>query len=169
MRLVALAAGLLLALPALADEMIVPGGGLVRAEGGWADRAPPASADSATEESGALDRDGPPDNGGAPHAVRPGSSASRAGAIRDRCRSELNAYLRELLAMAGVDGVEDPLALVEGLEASGAFGAPAAGGQYRLVRAGGLPWPVDPVQPLAWSSELRRRARDVAACVHRAG
>ena len=165
MRLVALAAGLLLTLPALADELIVPGGGFVRADRGSPDRAP-AAADAASDTEESPQEQERPDERGARGA--PGSLAN-PDAIRDGCRSELNAYLRELLAMAGIEDVDDPLALVAALDASGAFGGAPAGGQYRSVRSGGVPWPVDPVQPLAWSSELRSRARDVAACVRRAG
>jgi hypothetical protein len=153
MRLAVLAAGVLLAAPASAAELIAPGGGFVRVEEDPTDVAPaqapapdgPEAARNDAEAGGGV-RQAPP---------------SREDVLREVCRGELNAYLRELLAMIGVDGVDDPLALVAGLEATGAFG-----GQHQLV---GVTWPLDPVQPLAWSSELRRRARDVAACVRRAG
>jgi hypothetical protein len=75
-----------------------------------------------------------------------------------RCRAERAEYLRELWRETGVE-VDHPDAVLEGLD-------PAHGG------AALGPWEFgpggDPIRPLAWSSELRDRARDLARCVREA-
>jgi hypothetical protein len=70
------------------------------------------------------------------------------------CRGERAAYLRELWKTSGVE-VEHPDALLEGLDS----GEGAASGYYWFALQ------TDPIRPLAWSSDLRDRARDLARCV----
>lgn len=70
------------------------------------------------------------------------------------CRAERSAYLRELLRISGVE-VEDPEALLEGLDA----------GQGGATGYGWFALQTDPLRPMAWSSDLRDRARALAACV----
>jgi hypothetical protein len=70
------------------------------------------------------------------------------------CTAERSAYLKELWRMSGID-VDDPAALLRGLESS-RWGASDA---YVLALS------ADPVRPLAWSSALRARARELVRCV----
>ncbi|HVO21416.1 MAG TPA: hypothetical protein VMU15_19295 [Anaeromyxobacter sp.] len=70
------------------------------------------------------------------------------------CHAERGAYLRELWRMSGIE-VDDPEAVLRGLEAEG----PGAADAYLFALS------TDPVRALAWSSELRDRARDLARCV----
>jgi len=72
------------------------------------------------------------------------------------CHAERGAYLRELWRMSGIE-VDDPEGILRGLEAEG----PGAADAYLFALS------TDPVRPLAWSSELRARARDLARCVRR--
>jgi hypothetical protein len=88
-------------------------------------------------------------------APEPQVSPSTAGAAPEPCRAQRAAYLRELWRTQGIE-VEDPIALLEGLQA-GASG-PAAGFYWFALAA-------DPFRPLAWSSELQSRARDLGRCV----
>jgi hypothetical protein len=74
------------------------------------------------------------------------------------CHAERAAYLRELWRMSGIE-VDDPEAVLRGLEAEG----PGAADAYVFALSS------DPVRPLAWSSELRGRARDLARCVRDRG
>jgi hypothetical protein len=88
-------------------------------------------------------------------------TAEPAGAARAEappggppCRAQRGAYLRELWKTSGVE-VDDPDAVLEGLES----GQGAATGYYWFALQ------TDPVRPMAWSSDLRDRARELARCV----
>jgi len=74
------------------------------------------------------------------------------------CRAERNAYLREVWKESGIE-IEDPDALIEGLDAGTA--GPATGYYWFALQ-------VDPFRSLAWSSELRGLARDLSRCVREA-
>lgn len=103
-------------------------------------------------------------------AGRDGATEAEPPAVADRaaeplpperlasaaCRRERADYLRELWRESGIE-VEDPGALIEGLEA-GAQGP--ATGYYWFALAS------DPFRPLAWSSDLRARADALVRCVH---
>jgi len=78
------------------------------------------------------------------------------GAQPPPCHAERGAYLRELWRMSGIE-VDDHEAILRGLEAEG----PGAADAYLFALS------TDPVRPLAWSSELRALARDLARCVRR--
>lgn len=71
------------------------------------------------------------------------------------CRAERGRYLAELWRISGIE-VSDPDALIEGLE--GPDAGPRAGFYWFALAT-------DPFRPLAWSSELRGRAEDLARCV----
>lgn len=73
------------------------------------------------------------------------------------CRPERNAYLRQVWKEAGID-VEDPEALIAGLDA-GTSGPGTAYYWFALQ--------VDPFRNLAFSSDLRDRARDLQRCMRR--
>jgi hypothetical protein len=75
-------------------------------------------------------------------------------AATDPCRTERTRYLAELLRTQGVE-LADPVGFLEGLQ----------GDRF----AQGLSWfwlslSIDPVRPLAWSSDLRDRAKALARC-----
>lgn len=122
--------------------------------------APPAP--TAPAAPGARTAAAPEDEAG-------GELALVAEAAEDPCRDEKDRYLARLLESLEIDDVEEPLALLQGIEELPAgtglgpfvrlslFGLPAAG-----------PVAVDPIRPLAWDLELRSIARDLAGCV-RAG
>jgi hypothetical protein len=74
------------------------------------------------------------------------------------CRRERAAYLRELWRLSGIE-FDEPDALLEGLEGD-ALGART--GFYWFALA------TDPFRPLAWSSDLRDRAEELARCVREA-
>jgi hypothetical protein len=79
-----------------------------------------------------------------------------AYALADPCRAERTAYLRALLRTEGID-FDDPVGLFEGIEGD-AF-------------ARGFNWywlslRVDPIRPLAWNSDLRALARELARCAN---
>lgn len=101
--------------------------------------------------------------GGAPVEAGPaaiGEAAlppERQAATRP-CRAERGAYLRELWRLSGIE-VDSPEALLEGLEGD-ATGART--GFYWFALA------TDPFRPLAWSSDLRDRARALERCVREA-
>jgi hypothetical protein len=77
-----------------------------------------------------------------------------AYALADPCRAERTAYLRELLATEGIE-LDDPAGLMEGLE--GDVFAPGFSWFWLALR-------VDPIRPLAWNSELRALAKQLARC-----
>lgn len=91
-------------------------------------------------------------------ALSPPLPVNSGPTVAGRCRAERAAYLRQLWREAGIE-VDHPDAVLEGLD-------PAHGG------AALGPWEFgpggDPVRPLAWSSDLRDRARDLARCVREA-
>ncbi len=91
----------------------------------------------------------------APGPDQPPEAAASPGraATRD-CRRERAEYLRELWKESGIE-VDDPAALIEGLE-SGSQGPATAFYWFALA--------TDPFRPLAWSSELRARADALARC-----
>ncbi len=72
----------------------------------------------------------------------------------DPCRAERNAYLRELWHASGIE-VDDPDAVARGLDEG-------TGGAGSLWFA----YSTDAFRNLAWSSDLRSRARDLARCVN---
>lgn len=85
------------------------------------------------------------------------------------CYGERERYVEELLRIAGIDDVEHPLALLEGLGMTpglspwvrfNLFGLPG-GGPWN-----GVSW-IDPVRPLAWDDGLRYAARDLERCMRR--
>lgn len=87
------------------------------------------------------------------------SPAAFAAAALDQgraCRQERNAYLRELWRESGIE-VDDPDALLRGLDA-GASG-PSTGYYWFALST-------DAFRNLAWSSDLRSRARDLIRCVN---
>jgi hypothetical protein len=90
----------------------------------------------------------------APGGGEPALEASALAAPGGACRNERAAYLAELWSMSGIE-VKDPVALLEGLEAGGSG---ALSGYYSFAFA------TDAFRPLAWSSELRSRANDLARC-----
>lgn len=114
----------------------------------------------------------PPPAGGAASAPVPAATETavevtvESAAAADPCRAEKDRYLARLLEYLEIDDVEDPLALLEGIEE-----LPAGTGLGPFVRlslfgtpAGG-PVLVDPVRPLAWDQELRSVARDLSRCI----
>jgi len=101
----------------------------------------------------------PPPRGSALGPGSPGSFVPFALAVRAACREERNAYLRELWHESGID-VDDPDAVLRGLDA-GAYG-PATGYYW-------FAFSTDAFRNLAWSSELRDRARDLGRCVEALG
>jgi hypothetical protein len=104
--------------------------------------APPAAPASEAFDAGDLE----PTRAQAASLAAPGAG----------CRAERAAYLSELWRASGIE-VDDPIALLEGLEA-GSTG-PGAGFYWFALAT-------DPFRPLAWSSELRSRADALARCVH---
>lgn len=86
----------------------------------------------------------------APEAMAPAPTEPSPPA----CTAERSAYLKELWRMSGID-VDDPAALLRALESSRA----GAGDAYVFALSS------DPVRPLAWSSDLRARARELVHCV----
>jgi hypothetical protein len=86
-------------------------------------------------------------------AADPGPASS---ASEPECRAERAAYLAELWKQSGIEGISDPVALLEGLQA-GATG-PATGFYWFALST-------DAFRTLAWSSELRSRANALARCV----
>jgi len=89
-------------------------------------------------------------------AASPAALAPLAMRRADACRRERTAYLRQLWRESGID-VSDPDALVRGLDA-GSTG-PGAAFLWSALS-------MDPVRNLAWSSELRSRAKDLIRCVN---
>lgn len=89
----------------------------------------------------------------------PAAFAATALSRSDSCRAERNAYLRELWHASGIE-VDDPDALLRGLEAGDR--GPAAGYFWFALST-------DAFRNLAWSSDLRGRARDLARCVNERG
>ncbi|HET6413961.1 MAG TPA: hypothetical protein VFG53_18025 [Anaeromyxobacter sp.] len=89
----------------------------------------------------------------------PSSLLPLAVAVRIGCRDERNAYLRELWHESGIE-VEDPDAVLRGLDA-GAYG-PGTGYYW-------FAFSTDAFRNLAWSTDLRDRARDLARCVEAQG
>ncbi len=87
----------------------------------------------------------------APEAIPPAPSGPPP---QPACTAERSAYLKELWRMSGID-VDDPAALLRGLQSSRV----GAGDAYVLALSS------DPVRPLAWSSDLRARARELVRCV----
>ncbi len=93
----------------------------------------------------------PPLTASAASAVPAGEGAAET----DPCRAERSGYIRELWKASGIE-VEDPDALLEGLGA-GSTG-PSAGFYWFALAS-------DPFRPLAWSSDLQARARELVRCV----
>jgi hypothetical protein len=93
----------------------------------------------------------------APSPGAPGGASDPAAAAPGlpACERERSAYLAQLWEESGIE-VEDPAALLEGLQA-GATG-PATGFYWFAFQT-------DPFRPLAWSSELRSRADALVRCV----
>lgn len=75
--------------------------------------------------------------------------------LEDPCREERIAYLRELLQTEGIE-LDDPVGLLEGIE--GESFARGFNWYWLSLR-------VDPIRPLAWNSDLRGLARELARCV----
>lgn len=86
-------------------------------------------------------------------AVLPATPSAAAS-----CRAQRNAYLREVWKEAGIE-VEDPEALIEGLDA-GTSGPATAYYWFALQ--------VDPFRSLAWSSDLRGLAGELVRCMRAA-
>jgi len=112
-------------------------------------------------------------------AAPPRAAPEDAPAARNRaaaealgpCYEEREAYVRELFRIAGLERVDRPLALLEGLAATpglspwvrfNLFGIPSGG----LPSGPGVTW-IDPVRPLAWDDGLRWVAKDLEACMRR--
>jgi hypothetical protein len=114
-----------------------------------------------TEESSPASASAPPAPPQVPIAPR-GSPAELAGtalAGRDTCRAERSAYLRQLWRESGIE-VADPDALLRGLDAG--TSGPAAGFYWFAMST-------DAFRNLAWSSELRSRAKALIRCVSQDG
>jgi len=107
--------------------------------------AEPSGSAASTEPAGTAPREPAPS---------PREPAAPPVAPAPTCRGERAAYLRELWKTSGVE-VEQPDALLEGLDS----GEGAASGYYWFALQ------TDPIRPLAWTSDLRDRARDLARCV----
>ncbi len=98
-----------------------------------------------------------PATAAAPPSELPAAEPQAASPSPDGCRAERSAYLKRVLHMQGIE-VSDPVAFLQGLA-----GPERASGSYLFSSYGLLPG-FDPVRPLAWDSELRSRARELAAC-----
>jgi len=113
-----------------------------------------ASAGPAPEASPSA-----PPRRGAQVPGTPASLVPLAVAVRTACRDERNAYLRELWHESGIE-VDDPDAVLRGLD-SGAYG-PGTGYYW-------FAFSTDAFRNLAWSTDLRDRAKDLARCVEAQG
>ena len=103
----------------------------------------------------AVARGNPPVAASSPPDQVPEAGISPEPTWTPACRRERSAYLRELWKESGIE-VDDPVAVIEGLESGGQ--GPATG-YYWFALA------TDPFRPLAWSSDLRARADALARCV----
>jgi hypothetical protein len=152
-----------------------PSGGFVRGDEATIEILPPTSErELRTPEGWLRIEEGEADDGEAqgsfgtyrplPEAPSSGQSDAEsramappyaARAVADPCRGHRQRYLLRIMRLAGVQ-LDRPLDVVEGLT------GPAG---YRLdpVVVGMLAG-ADPLRSLAWDSELRSIARDLAAC-----
>lgn len=105
-----------------------------------------------------------------PYEQRPGTRTPRPGENPnvDVCYEEQEQYAKELFRIAGIEDVEHPLALLQGVGATpglspwvrfNIFGAPYLG-PY------GVSW-IDPIRPLAWDDRLQWAAQELTGCVRR--
>lgn len=116
-----------------------------------------ASADARTPVAPApvVTPSAPPAEG----AASPAQFGARALRAEPACRDERNAYLRELWRESGIED-DDPDALLRGLDAGD--GGPATGYYWFALST-------DAFRNLAWSSDLRGRARALERCVRDQG
>jgi hypothetical protein len=104
----------------------------------------------------------------APQSREGARAQAEAPAELGPCYEEREEYAKRLLEIAGIEDVEHPLALLEGLNGTpglspwvrfNLFGLPT-GGPWGGVIAG-----VEPVRPLAWDDDLQYVARQLSACM----
>jgi hypothetical protein len=147
-------------LPPTSERELRTPEGFLRIEEGEADDGSASGAfGTFRATAGAATPDGDAQGGigeGAATAGPPAGTRPRAAlAAVDPCRGHRQRYLQRLMRLAGVQ-LERPLDVVEGL--SGPAG-------YRLdALSAGMLAGADPLRSLAWDSELRSIARDLAAC-----
>nr|PZM92393.1 MAG: hypothetical protein DIU72_06710 [Pseudomonadota bacterium] len=97
--------------------------------------------------------------------------AARSEPREDPCRPHRARYAEILFRMAGIWDAPWALDFLEAMDGSASLLSPWI--QFNLF---GLPAPillpslapgVDPLRPLAWDADLRRAAKDLAACVRK--
>ncbi|WP_373045826.1 hypothetical protein [Vulgatibacter sp.] len=85
------------------------------------------------------------------------------------CYEERESYVKELFRIAGIEDVEHPLALIEGLNNTPGLSPWVRFNLFGLPYGGPGPWTgvtwIEPLRPLAWDDGVQYAARELSECM----